>query len=603
MMRTLKRTLLVSAIALALSTPATAQFNNMYFFGDSLTDAGTYGGARFTINPGLVWAQDLGNTYNFKITPSNAGGTDYAQGGARVTLPSSSIIPGFAQRPVSTQIDELLKATPNLNPGALYSVWIGANDLQQILAAAGAGQITQADAASQTALAATQTAQQLARLNAAGARFIVVANLPDLGKTPGGQAAGPANAAAASQLTGLFNSTLAASTAKLGFQIIPVNIFALFNEVLASPSTYGFLNTTGVACTTASALTCTTSTLVSPNAASTYLFADAIHPTPAAHAIIAQVVNSMITGPMEIATLAEAPFSVEDANFRALDGRMWSSLNTPRAQGKFQGWAAYDYSHTDLNAGPQNGHANENSIVVGGDMKISDKMLVGLMGGYTENKGDFGGPGGGYKLKQPTGTLYAGYGEGPWYFGGTVGGGGLDYTDINRAIQLGPSVRTESGQTRGSEFTGRLLGGYWFNVQDLLHGPYARVTYTKATVKSFAENGSDSTALLYNEQSQKELLWSLGWQVAGQIGTVRPFARVTWEYDSLNNDRSVTASSVTLPGSYSIPAPKPDNNYALFNFGASTDFGGVTGYITGSTTAGKSDGNYWAITVGVRVPM
>ena len=68
-------------------------------------------------------------------------------------------------------------------------------------------------------------------------------------------------------------------------------------------------------------------------------------------------------------------------------------------------------------------------------------------------------------------------------------------------------------------------------------------------------------------------------------------------------DRSVTASSVTLGGLYTIPVARPDNNYALLNVGASADFGGVTGYITGSGTAARSDGNYYAITVGIRVPL
>ena len=37
--------------------------------------------------------------------------------------------------------------------------------------------------------------------------------------------------------------------------------------------------------------------------------------------------------------------------------------------------------------------------------------------------------------------------------------------------------------------------------------------------------------------------------------------------------------------------------------GASADFGGVTGVITGTGPSGKSDGNYYAVTVGVRIPM
>ena len=304
-----------------------------------------------------------------------------------------------------------------------------------------------------------------------------------------------------------------------------------------------------------------------------------------------------------MAALAEAPLAVEQASYRALDGRMWSSLNAPRSQGKLEGWAAYDYSHSDLQAGANNGSSRTNTLAVGGDAKVSDRMLVGLMATFAENKGDFGGAGGGYTMKAPVGTMYAGYGDGPWYMGVTVGAGSLDYSDINRAIPLGTGLRTESAEARGTEYTGRLLGGYWFPMKDLLHGPYARLTWTKASVHAFSETSTDSTALYYDEQNRYQLLWSAGWQVAGNVGSIRPFARVTWEYDARDQQRSVGASSVTLGGNYSVPVAKPDNSYALFNVGASTEFGGVTGFLTGSGTAGRGDGNYWAVTVGLRMPL
>ena len=33
------------------------------------------------------------------------------------------------------------------------------------------------------------------------------------------------------------------------------------------------------------------------------------------------------------------------------------------------------------------------------------------------------------------------------------------------------------------------------------------------------------------------------------------------------------------------------------------DFGGVTGYIMGNASAGKSNGDFWAVTVGFRLPI
>src|SRR5215472_813836 len=145
-MRKINKGFLVSALALTLGTisgQAAAQFSGFYFMGDSLTDAGTYG-ARFTVNPGLVWAQDFGLKNGVNVTPWNQGGIDAAQGGQNVATPSPFTPPGAPQRPLTVQIDQLLQATPKLDPNTLYTVWIGANDILVNVAAAGAGQITPA---------------------------------------------------------------------------------------------------------------------------------------------------------------------------------------------------------------------------------------------------------------------------------------------------------------------------------------------------------------------------------------------------------------------------------------------------------------------------
>ena len=105
---------------------------------------------------------------------------------------------------------------------------------------------------------------------------------------------------------------------------------------------------------------------------------------------------------------------------------------------------------------------------------------------------------------------------------------------------------------------GSILGGYWFAYKDWLHGPFARVSYEEVHVKAFSERGSDSTALSYGEQERKSLVTSLGWQVSGRLGNVRPFGRITWEIESKDDERFVSASSVSLGGSYSVQTIKPD---------------------------------------------
>ena len=205
-----------------------------------------------------------------------------------------------------------------------------------------------------------------------------------------------------------------------------------------------------------------------------------MHPTTAGHAIIAQIAQSMITGPQQMAALAEAPL----ASSRPTSAR-WTTgcgrASTRRAtQSKFEAWAAYDYGSSDLQAGPTNGSGHMNTIAVGVDMKVSDRMLVGAMFGYTEDKGDFGGAGGGYKLRQPVGTVYAGYGEGPWYLGATLGAGNLDYSrhrSQHSAGRRGP--HRERPRPAATSTPARILGGYWFTMRRPHARPVRALSHTR----------------------------------------------------------------------------------------------------------------------------
>jgi outer membrane lipase/esterase len=527
---------------------------------------------------------------------------DYAQGGARVTQLSPLIPAGAPQRSLSVQIDELLHTTPMLSPNAVYSVWIGANDILVNVQAAAAGLISPPQVQANVITAATDTLAQIARLRDAGAKRVMVFNLPDIGKTPLGLSTPTAPFSA---LSGLFNSTLQAGLTSLNVDIVPINVFGLFNEITANPALYGFVNATTPACTVASSLNCTTATLVSPTAAQTYVFADSVHPTPAAHDIISEYAASIIEAPQKIGLLGEAPLQVEQANFRAIDDRMWSNLNTPRPLNKFDAYVVYDYGsfdHSDTTGGSDN---RLNTIVAGIDMKISEQMLAGVAFGYTENKASFGNNAGGFNLDEATLTGYVGYGSGPWYVGATLGGGNLDYRNIRRTFSLGASTRTENGGTQGTHLMARLLGGYWFNTKNTwIHGPFARLTYQQAKVDGWSESGTSSSAMTFDSQKRNSTVSSLGWQTSGVIGIVRPFGRVTWEKDYNSDDRSVRAGLVSMPGTFGVPVYKTDDNYVLFDVGASADLGSkLVGFISINATAAKSDGNYQAVTVGVRMPL
>jgi outer membrane lipase/esterase len=424
-------------------------------------------------------------------------------------------------------------------------------------------------------------------------------NMPDIGKTAYGQGSG--FAPLLTSLSDFFNTTMKATLDASGVHAIRLNTYGLFNEIVADPKAYGFVNAKDVACLNVpSAVLCSPANLVTPNAPQTYLWATDVHPTTAGHAIIAEYAESVLDAPQQMAALAEAPLAVEQANWRTLDGRMVSGINSPRMQSKLEAWAAYDYGAPDYSGGFQTGSGNVNTIAVGGDMKVSDKLLAGVMFNYSENKANMGSMD--FKLTEPMMTLYAGYGDGPWYLGGTLGAGSLDYS-TNRDIVLGASTRTETGTSKGWQFVGRLIGGYWFKAGEWIHGPTIKLTYQDIRVRQFEESGADSTTMTFGQQERESFITSAGWQASGQIGAVRPFGRATWEYEAKSDMRDVAAGVYGMGGSFSMPAYKPDNSWALFNVGASTEFGKVTGYVTGSATAGKGDGNEWGITVGIRTAL
>ena len=148
-----------------------------------------------------------------------------------------------------------LAATGPLDSGALYSVWGGANDVFFQLGALAAGAITPAQLQANVIGSAGDLARQVGVLNAGGARYIVVFNMPDIGTTPFGIASG--QAAQITAISNLFNSALIGDLDALGAPTIRFNIYALFSEAIARPAAFGLVNVTTPACGTTPSLLCT----------------------------------------------------------------------------------------------------------------------------------------------------------------------------------------------------------------------------------------------------------------------------------------------------------------------------------------------------------
>ena len=555
--------LLVSALALALGGVSVAQaqtFSGVVTFGDSLSDAGnvaavdgnpaTLIGSSFTTNPDSVYAEIVAQAFGFSGTNSVAGGSNYAFGGAcaRANSLTFTCVNSPGSFSLTTQLGGYLAANGGrADPNALYMMWGGAND---IFTAGG----NPATAQLNTGIAAQTMVGLIGTLQNAGARTIVVFNLPDLGLTPLNR--GTAGQSGATGLSFVYNNTFNAGLATLGDGIVPINTYLLINEILATPGLYGFTNVTGTACGTLSgSLAC--GPAGNPNYPfqyasgrnTSYLFADGVHPSGAAHAMLANVVLATLSAPGEVSMASEIPLQVYDDQSRTVNRQIFGAGG--RDVGTTNVYGA-------LNVGRQEFEANANtsamdndlySLTFGADFRSSESFSFGAAATFGSSDGDVG-----FSSIENKEVLLSGYAVGHFgmgYVNASITGGSANL-DIVRRITLGPTVREEVGNTSASHTAAELGAGFTFGDDNFRHGPFVSATWQKVEVKGYAEDGLNSTAMYFTDFNRKSTVARIGYQAQGDAGGFRPFGRVAFARDTQDRVTRVQAGSNTMNGHFTL---------------------------------------------------
>jgi phospholipase/lecithinase/hemolysin len=257
--------------------PHSKPFSRIFVFGDSLSDTGNFyqlsGGTppapyyQGRFSNGRVWVEQLADALGMTIAP----GDNYAVGGATTGFVNYN--DGLNGRDYPGLLDETgsFRATRDAAEahGALFVVWTGANDFFLGLRS---GQ-TPAEIIGN---GVGNTVQAIQQLRQAGARHIMVVNLPDLGLTPEARAANLG--AGLTQLSAAYNQVLDLaldSLASAGIPTIRVDAFAALRKMVAQPAQFAFTNVTDPLM------------YVGGNAAE-FLFWDGVHPTTNGHAVFAE---------------------------------------------------------------------------------------------------------------------------------------------------------------------------------------------------------------------------------------------------------------------------------------------------------------------------
>ena len=605
--RPIRRLLAVALLAAAAtSAPAFAAgpYTQTVFFGDSLTDAGFFRPllpasvrpvtGQFTTNPGFVWSQYLADFYGTRADANGNGqtGTNYAAGGARVGVNTTGALGPIPA--LSTQVNNYLTANGGrADRNALYTVWGGANDLFAITSGS-------APAAATISSAVTSEVGIVAQLHNAGARYILVPTVPDLGVTPSFRALGPAAQANGTALSTSYNSALFSGLAGANLRVIPIDSFNLIREITANPSSYGFTNITGTACQpqiTANSLTCNPTSLVTPDAPFTYLFADGVHPTSRAHQMLAQYVVSVLEAPRQIEVLGRSESMTGRERADMVGGHLAGKPDGDGMRWWFNARGDFQRHKEGTNFGGQG------PALTGGIDWTRGNFVFGGFAGYGRNDINFGNHGGDFSQTDLSLGGFAGWYGDRAYVNGQISYSNVGY-DVNRDVWLGPAKRTHTGSPDGHNLTVALNAGYEFKGDKLTHGPVLSVVSQNIDVNGYAENNATlATSLAYPDQSHDSLITSLGWQASYAVSEhARPYARVTWDKEHKDAPAEAFARSQSIAGSqnYAVPGLTFDDSYVTLQFGVRTEvFGLDTNLgVSATTLQGRGDDATVYATVG-----
>lgn len=257
-------------VVFAPSIQSSNNINGLYVFGDSLSDVGNiYKATKGAYPPsppyfqgrysnGLIWVEYLASKLALKAEQI----TNFACGGAITGSDGINGVTGLLG-----QVDNFTKAHTEVNPNGLYVLWGGANDY-----------LYGAEATTRPIQNLSMAIQSLSK---AGAKKIMVANLPDLGKIPATR--NSANSNSLNLLTTTHNVGLAKSldelkqTIDFETQIIKVDVNDLYKQAIANPEKFGFTNV----------ISACLNDLHRCENPDNFLFWDGIHPTTATHKILA----------------------------------------------------------------------------------------------------------------------------------------------------------------------------------------------------------------------------------------------------------------------------------------------------------------------------
>ncbi|MFJ2713737.1 esterase EstP [Pseudomonas sp. NPDC087346] len=589
--------LLAMACAQAIAAPH--PYSNFIVFGDSLNDAGTFadtGGPagatqRYTNRTGPLYKDGTGENRDLNATQILGGklgfnpdqtassssavrageglpdGNNWAVGGYRTDQILDSITTQSATGE-RTRAGYLPSNGFRADPNALYYLSGGGNDFLQ-------GRILSLDQASS---AADRLADSARTLQSAGAKYIVVWLLPDIGLTPAIN--GSPLQGFTSQLSAQFNTELVSQLQTINAEIIPLNIPVLLKEAFANPAQFGLATDQNLTATCFSGNSCTENARYGINSATPdpfkLIYNDSVHPTEAGQRLIADYTYSLLSAPWELTLLPEMAQGALRSHQDELRNQWLADWEAWQAVGQWRAIVAGGGQHQDFDdqSSAASGDGNGYNLNIGGSYRVNEAWRVGLAAGLYHQKIEAGDSDSEYKLNSYMGTAFAQYQQNRWWGDLALTAGHLDYDSLKRKFQLGVNERGEKGDTDG--YVLAISGRIGYDIAPLASSPwhlspFISADFGKTEVNGYSENGADSTALTFDDQSRNSRRLGLGIQGKYQITPkTEVFGEFAHEREYNDDTQDLTINLNSLPGNrFTLEGYTPQTNLNRLNLGVS----------------------------------
>jgi len=587
------------ALACAQANAAPNPYSNFIVFGDSLSDAGTFSDPdgpagsvkRFTNRTGPNYQDGSGEFYSLNATQLLGGrlgftpdqtasadsavragqglpdGNNWAVGGYRTDQILDSITSTSANDE-RTRAGYLPSNGFRADPNALYYLTGGGNDFLQ-------GRVT---SLTQANAAADRLVDSVRTLQGAGARYIMVWLLPDIGLTPAIN--GSPLQAFTSQLSAQFNTELVSQLQTVGANVIPLNVPVLLKEAFANPAQFGLATDQNLVATCFSGSGCTENARYGINSATPdptkLIYNDAVHPTEAGQRLIADYAYSLLAAPWELTLLPEMAQGTLRAHQDELRNQWLADWENWQGVGQWRAIVSAGGQHQDFDDQHAGASADGNgyNLNIGGSYRLDDAWRVGVAAGFYHQKIEAGDNDSEYKLNSYMGTAFAQYQQNRWWGDLAVTAGHLDYDSLKRKFQLGVNERGEKGDTDGYVLAigGRVGYDIAPEASSPWHlSPFVSADFGKVEVDGYSEKGADSTALTFDDQSRNSRRLGLGIQGKYQISAqTQVFGEFAHEREYNDDAQDLTMNLNSLPNNrYTLEGYTPQTNLNRLNLGVS----------------------------------